>query len=724
MYTIVLLLLAVFTLYTGIWSFVRWDASWLRDLNVLPAKILIIFLAVIFLCAAFLLIYDSLQRLENRRLKHLSYICILLIFLGQLVFLALIQPSLRYDPLKTFDMAVEMLNTHTISGTYETGYFARYTNNYPITILTYWLLLLFSRCGMPESFFMPAVQILNILCTTGSVWLGYLIFRELKNRRAGVLYLIICVLCPLSYVWAGYYYTATLSMPCLMGILYLYLQFSKTRTPSGRILLGAALGLVLVLGYKLRATAMIAMIAVVLLTGMRLAARLTARKAHTECISILKPYLLPGAAFLLAAALSLGFWSAAVDRYVKFDYKNTGFPAIHWVMMGARWDGAFDQTDEIFTSGFETKEEKTAADKEVLLERIQEAGPAGLIALTGRKLLNTWADGTDSYLAENSSASYSRIYDYLLGNKSGCLTVYSQAFRVLEMLAAGLAAVFGCIALKRRKSVPESFLIQLTFLGTMAFHVLWETNPLYSIGFTFLGLILLADAMIQLAESPFKNHIFQNGWMVCSASFPFLLLLLYLGKIQLVDTPIEERNYCVNQYQYAGGYDGYVKDYDQTYVQTFTTDRPFNRIAVQAINTVGEYNQSAFLVKLTDEHGQVLYDNDRFLSGMVVKNTPYEFVLDPITPNGPSVYTLEITPGYIKGEDSLEFLSYNTGNCDMYSGGQLTVGGEIQEKGDLAFSVYEYQVTTYFNIKVYLLLCAGILLISGGITFGMWRRRP
>ena len=212
MYTIVLLLLAVFTLYTGIWSFVRWDASWLRDLNVLPAKILIIFLAVIFLCAAFLLIYDSLQRLENRRLKHLSYICILLIFLGQLVFLALIQPSLRYDPLKTFDMAVEMLNTHTISGTYETGYFARYTNNYPITILTYWLLLLFSRCGMPESFFMPAVQILNILCTTGSVWLGYLIFRELKNRRAGVLYLIICVLCPLSYVWAGYYYTATLSI--------------------------------------------------------------------------------------------------------------------------------------------------------------------------------------------------------------------------------------------------------------------------------------------------------------------------------------------------------------------------------------------------------------------------------------------------------------------------------------------------------------------------------
>ena len=46
-----------------------------------------------------------------------------------------------------------MLRTHTISGTYETGYFARYTNNYPLTILTYWFLLLLSRLAVPEAWF-------------------------------------------------------------------------------------------------------------------------------------------------------------------------------------------------------------------------------------------------------------------------------------------------------------------------------------------------------------------------------------------------------------------------------------------------------------------------------------------------------------------------------------------------------------------------------------------
>lgn len=724
MYTLVLLLLAAFSLYIGAWAFVRWDASWLRGLNLLPVQILIIALTAILLLGALLLILHFLKNQEDKTLKRLAFFLIALLGAGQLIFLLVIQPMLRYDPLKVFDMAVEMLRTHTISGTYETGYFARYTNNYPITILTYWFLLLLSKCGLPESLFLPAAQLLNIACITGSIWLGYLILKELKNLRTAVFYLILCALCPLSYVWAGYFYTATLSMPCLMGILYLYLRLTRARTPLSRTLLGGALGLTLILGYKLRATAMIAMIAIILHTGWKLLLKLF--RARTEKLpfspaAALRPYLSSGIAFLLTTGLSLGFWSLTVSRYVAFDYQNTGFPTIHWVMMGARWDGAFDQMDELYTSGFATREEKIEADKKVLSERLKEAGPAGLVALTGRKLLNTWADGTDNYQAENSYASYSKLYTYLLGSKSGFLTIYSQAFRALQMLALGFFALLSLIQLKKHRKLPKLFLIQLTFLGAMAFHILWETSPLYSIGFTFLGLMLLAEAVSSPAESRPLPLVFQKSWKVCGAASLLLLLLLILGKKELVDTPIEEQTYCIDQYQYAGGYDGYVKSYDQIYTQTFTTDHPFNRISIKAINPVGEYNQSAFCVKLTDEHGAILYDNDRFLSGMVVKNTPYEFVLDPVTPKGPTRYTLEITPGYIEGENSLEFLSYNTGNCDLYPGGSLTIGNQTQKKGDLAFSVYEYQVTTYFNRKVYLLLSAALLFLSAAITALMKR---
>lgn len=721
MYTLTLLLLAVFCLFIGVCGFVRWDASWLRDMNTPSVQILIILAGVLFLCAALFIIFRLLQRLGAEGLKRTALICMLILTAGQLILLFLVQPMLRYDSLKTFDMAVEMLKTHAVSETYETGYFARYTNNYPIVLLTYWFLSVLSKCSVPQSLFMPAVQLVNIACITGSIWLGYLLVKELRGRLKAVFYLVVCALCPLSYVWAGFFYTTTCSIPCLMGILYLYLRIPKAASVWKRSLLGALAGLLLILGYKLRATTMIAGIAVGILILMKLfglAAEKGNRLARLRSVltAVLKKYASSMAVFLLTALLSLTFWHTMTERYVPFDYKNTGFPMIHWVMMSARWDGSFDQSDEIYTFSFKTKEEKIEADKKVLLERIRDAGPSGLVVLAGRKLLNTWADGTDNFRAENSYCTYSRLYEYLLGSKCGFMVIYAQIFRVLQMLAIGFLAL---LAVKRREYSPL-FLIQLTLLGGIAFHIVWEANPLYSICFTFLGLILLSDGIASLAEEEKASIFLQKGWIGCAGAFAVMLVLLFFGKKELVETPIEEQHYCVNQYQYAGEAAGFVSDASQIYTQTFTVDKPFNRIAIQAINTVGPYNQSAFMVKLTDEYGNVFYD-EKFLSGMVVKNTPYAFVLDTIVPEGSTRYTLEIAPGYVKNEDSLEFLAYNTGNCDMYPGGALTIGGEEQPNGDLAFSVYEYEVTTYFNIKVYLMLCAGILLLLGGITAGMQR---
>ena len=57
----------------------------------------------------------------------------------------------------------------------------------------------------------------------------------------------------------------------------------------------------------------------------------------------------------------------------------------------------------------------------------------------------------------------------------------------------------------------------------------------------------------------------------------------------------------------------------------------------------------------------------------------------------------------------------------MYSGGYLTTGGKAQEKGDLAFAVYEYKITTYFSLKFYLALSAVLLLLAAGITVLMKR---
>lgn len=734
MYTLSLFLLALFSLYIGVFAFFRWDASFLRNLSRAPVQALFILAFGALLLAALVLLYRLVNGMSEKNQKRLGLSFFLILAVGQLGFLAVIRPQLRYDPLKIFDMAIEMLRTHTISGTYETGYFARYTNNYPLTILTYWLLKLLQGVGVPESGFMLAVQLVNVVCILVSVVLGYLILKELKGRMEAVFFLGVCVLCPLSYVWAGYFYTANCSMPFLMGIVYLDIRIQKAldafhrRTVvhsvlttasnyrKGRLtLLFALLGVVTVFGFKLRATAAIALIALCIDSALR-----SWRRREEGLAGLigetLRTLSVPFIAFAVTAALSLGLFSSAVNTYVNFDYKNTGFPAVHWVMMSARWDGSFDQNDENYTVSFETKEEKTAADLAILKERIKEAGPLGLVALSGRKLLNTWVDGTDSYQAEDSYASYGKVYDYLIGNKSGLLLIYTQAFRTLEMLVIGLGAANALVRLRRKKKRPQLFLVQLTLLGGMAFHLLWETNPLYSIGFTYLCLMLLADGVAEFTEALPDYTVSDRLWITPAAGTVLLALLLVFAKKELVDTPIEAYDYAIDQYQYAGGYDGYVTSYDQNYVQTFTTDKPFNRISIRVINPLDDYNQSAFCVRLTDGSGHVVYENDRFLAGLVTKTALYEFQLEDIVPNGETAYTLEIWPGYIEDENSLEFLSYTTGNWDLYPDGQLSVGGETVKNGDLAFAVYQYRVTTYFSLKQYLVLCAGMIMLAVGVT--------
>ena len=728
MYTLSYFLLALFSLYISGFAFFRWDASFLRNMDCAPVQALLILAFGLLLASALVLLYRLIRELSEERQKRLGLILFLILALGQLAFLTLIRPQLRYDPLKIFDMAVEMLRTRTISGTYETGYFARYTNNYPLTILTYWFLRLLAGLGVPENAFMLAVQLVNVACILISLGLGYLILKELKGRTEAVFFLGVCALCPLSYVWAGYFYTANCSMPFLMGILYLWIRIKRLYTAADRTVgapfhpivlrlagLSALLGLVTVFGFKLRATAAIGLIAAFLDGALLLLRR---RKEGLAALAgnLTRTLWASAIAFLLTASLSLGFFSAAVDTYVNFDYKNTGFPAVHWIMMSARWDGSFDQNDENYTVSFATKEEKTAADVKVLKERLKEAGPLGLLTLSGRKLLNTWVDGTDSFRAEDSYASYGKPYDYLIGNKSGLLLIYTQAFRALQMLVIGLGSLCSLITLWRRKKPSRVFLLQLTLLGGMAFHLLWETNPLYSIGFTYLCLMLLADGIARFAKALPDYTLSGRFWLVPAAGTLLLALLLAFAKKELVDTPIEAYDYAIDQYQYAGGYDGYVTSYDQTYVQTFVTDQPFNRLSIRVVNPLDDYNQSAFCVRLTDENGAVVYENDRFLSGLVTKSAIYEFLLDDIVPKGRTAYTLEIWPGYIEDENSLEFLSYTTGNWDLYPDGQLAVGGETVEKGDLAFAVYRYQVTTYFSLKQYLALCAGLLLLSVAVT--------
>lgn len=121
MYTLSLFLLTLFSLYIGVFAFFRWDASFLRNLSHAPVQVLFILAFGALLLTALVLLYRLVNSMSKKNQKRLELAFFLILAVGQLGFLAVIRPQLRYDPLKIFDMAIEMLRTHTISGTYETG---------------------------------------------------------------------------------------------------------------------------------------------------------------------------------------------------------------------------------------------------------------------------------------------------------------------------------------------------------------------------------------------------------------------------------------------------------------------------------------------------------------------------------------------------------------------------------------------------------------------------
>ena len=105
---------------------------------------------------------------------------------------------------------------------------------------------------------------MNLVFLDTAAVLFLLTVSAYKKRTPGsfvrILFLLLCN--PFLYIGVSYYYTITLSMPFVMGILYLYVRFLRKKEKHPYVIL-VILGLVVGFGYLLRATTMIPFIAVI-----------------------------------------------------------------------------------------------------------------------------------------------------------------------------------------------------------------------------------------------------------------------------------------------------------------------------------------------------------------------------------------------------------------------------------------------------------------------------
>lgn len=622
------------------------------------------------------------RRLSDRTVRIVSCIGFALLVVFQLIFLVHEPCQLRYDALKVFDEALSMLKDGTISNQVFDGYFARYTNNYAITLFSYFILKISSILGILTTDLRNALfilQVVNVLFVDLAFWFGYLLISSFAGRKSALVYLLFILVCPLSYVWLPFFYTNSISMVFMMGSIYLFMEIFLHGNRNPIILLSA--GLMLPIGFYIRATQVIICIALLVFFV------ITVKEKPS------KP-LLVASLFILGFILAVGGYKLLENKYAAYD-KDAAFPTVHWIAMGLNdmSGGTFDTLDETYTLGFATAEEKKDADIKLIKERIETLGCSGIIKLYFDKLKLTFADGTGYYPTELSiSNSYDVWYQNVYGNNRFVLQYYCQLTYLFALVISVAGAAM--LLLKKEHENAPAFCIYLSMLGSFLFQMIWEAGNIYSIGYVCLFYAGLGFGVsFQMNknticvkgtdENPIKNKRQEIERLLSLGFTAVCLCAAFASSINYIYTHSEQERrvwLSVNQYLFLSDSYEPCAD-DMVLTQTFTADMPFDEIYLQAENVKGDANDSVYRIRLLDENNNLISTTDlngsRVISYGLTK-------LDMHSDADRGRYRLSIQK--ISGNDTLSFLYYDTGNYDAYSDGELT-GLKNAMKPDLCFIV-------------------------------------
>lgn len=631
----------------------------------------------------FIVLY-SIQKIlfkipQRTRNFVLLCLCILGVFLQFYMILG-IRPCLRYDSLNPVDTAVALLKGIPFSSTASYEYFTIYPHNLPLTGYTTLLLKIASLLGISEGNYIIFLQLLNCLFIDLSIFSLFMLIRKKASEHISCFFLLLCLTNPLIYYYPTFFYTQVLCMPVITILIVLFFKLMSDISPKERLLYSALYGIVLFLGWKIRVLSLIAPIACVIFLFL---------KQNLQFIK--KENFLPGITiFLCSFLICIAGNKILLSSYGLNTDKEKAFPVHHWLMMGLENEGNYNLADELFTLGFETKSERIIENSKVIKQRLQYLGFSGVLRLWGAKLTNTWSDGYDDYSDNLMLSKHYRNYnDYLSGDRSEPLAGY---LHIYNSMVWALITLCTCRMLLQKKP-SFIYVICLSLVGGMIFHLFWEAGEAYSMPFALL-IIAGAASGFELTNLDFVKKIASKQYILLVPTTILLggLLLFFHLKPTLFNVSFRTKEWAAVQDISKDDY-LFLKEGD-TFTQTFSSSRPFNRLTLQYKYISESEGNAKALLQLTDGKGVCIYE--QFLLTETYFNG-WTFELPTIKPDGYETYTIQITAMETPSNSSWAFAAYNTGVFDVYPDGFLSINNIKSDYVDLTFHVYNDTRRTFFS---------------------------
>lgn len=645
-------------------------------------------------------IYTTFSKMPDYRARIVRFLILGAAFFMQGLFL------FYYQSLYLFDNAFVSGGASTLFTQHHIALQAQYymqsypnQNGYLILSAIVWKLVSFFKLSRASASII--CNVINVICIDTSFYLLYQCIlcackfrgRSQSEGQKTFICLLIC-LQPFLYIGTCYYYTITLSLPFVMGLIYLYLKFWQQKEANVRVVILTALALAF--GALFRVTTLIIVIAMTFCL-------IYFGKCHRR-------YLYS----LLLGFICLLLLQNGCKALTGLDTKDTAFPTTHWIMMSMTGDGAHNAEDEAYTASFQTKEQKRIAVKTRIYEKAKEMSVADFAGLAYRKLNHTFASGHKGYptFLENCKNT-GLFYDYIFGNRKDGLILYHQVYYLLVLIG-----MTGLLAETLRKKDQMAYFILLITLGAFLFYLLWETGPQHSIVFLpamMLGSMDFWFGRLQKEESSDKIEGKVIGQKV--VKMLGILCLVYLlvfaawkaGSFTKYEKewnhPVASQLLANEEYELAA----------DNFSQEFKASTPFNQVVFQYVNP-NENSEDEYLVSLKDSKGDIKASTVIDFKEHVGRSALiWDF--ETIVPNRNENYQIVIEPGRENTGERMRLITYHMGLYDAYPKGEMTLG-DLQEPQDMLFMVSYLTKGSFSSVKSYavtwfFLICLSIFAILG-----------
>ncbi len=355
-------------------------------------------------------------------------------------------------------------------------YFCSFPNNWGILIfLSYIYRIMFLLTGTIP---VHTATIINIICLQGSIILMYFTAKLIFKDKVRPLFCgAIAMVMPVFYLYTPIFYTDTLSMPFIMGAVYLFIRATKSKKTSHVIIQTLCSALLVAIGYSIKGSAIVLLVAFIIYSFLRLGFK------RAICISF---------AFIsIFSVWTTSFHEIGISLGISTEeiLDRRQIPPEHWIMMALKDKGGFNPEDLNWTKQFETYDEKKLANRQEIKRRLSEYGASGLYKHLNKKTVFTWNSGKFYSNNHLRNCPKSSLQYFLMKGKS--LRIYSDGVHVAMLTLMMLSFIYGVLHPRIR---PIS-LIRLCVFGIALFLMIWETRSRYLINFLPLMIILTADGM-------------------------------------------------------------------------------------------------------------------------------------------------------------------------------------------------------------------------------------